>query len=407
MSAWYESLVHSQFLKIYIIINLIFVFCIAICVITEKKRINGGSYRDIQKIRSVRRAKWAWVGIFVGFFGITTVEAAQYFMRHETVTMAMEIGVLGLGFIGALAGALWGSIKGRRMQSTDGFGSADAMLYNGGSQPLTNKPLISMTKISSASTQFYKKLFPLFWFGFLTFFIIGMIKDRVYEKAPEALLIPWIALVVGVIVMKKLVWDLADEVYDCGDFLFIKKSSIEERVKLSDIMNVSASTNTNPQRITLRLVHPVQLGSEISFSPVVPFVSLNPFAKNKIAEDLIIRVDQARAQRQLDPIKINPEGDFPHHRPAQMTKLRLITFAFWLIVNGIAIPFLWHQEQEYRTKEYVIKGRGSHAKVIKKSDDPDYYDSRMSYFWVGYIAVPLLGGLVLYQGVRKIENGKA
>lgn len=90
-----------------------------------------------------------------------------------------------------------------------------------------------------------------------------------------------------------------------------------------------------------------------------------------------------------------------------MTRLRLTFLTFWLIVNGIALPFLWHQEQEYRTKEYVIKGRGSHAKVIKKSDDPDYYNSRMSYFWVGYIAVPLLGGFVLYRGVRKIEKGGA
>jgi hypothetical protein len=299
MSTWYESLVHSQFLKIFIVINLIFVCSIAMCLITESRQINTVSYLDVQKIRSVRRAKWALIGMFIGFIGIATVETAQYIVLYGTITKALEIGALSLGFIGALAGALWGSIKGRRMQTTDGFGSADAILYDGGSQPLANKSEISMTKISSTSTQFYKKFLPLFLFGFLTFFIVGLIRDRIYEKAPIALLVPCLGVFLGFIIMKKLVWDLADEVYDCGDFLFIKKSGIEERVELSNIMNVSASTNTNPQRITLRLVRPGQFGAEISFSPTTPFISLNPFAKNPIIEDLIIRVDQARTKRQV------------------------------------------------------------------------------------------------------------
>jgi len=163
--------------------------------------------------------------------------------------------------------------------------------------PIANKSNIYMTKISSTSTQFYKKVLPLFWFGFLTFFIIGLIRGRIYEKAPIALLVPFMGVFFGFFIMKKLVWDLADEVYDCGKFLFVKNSGMEERVELSNIMNVSASTYTNPQRITLKLVCPGQFGAEISFSPTTPFI-INPFAKNKIAEDLIVRVDQARTLRQ-------------------------------------------------------------------------------------------------------------
>lgn len=102
--------------------------------------------------------------------------------------------------------------------------------------------------------------------------------------------------VFGFFLMKKLVWDLIDEVYDGGDFLLIKNKSKEERIALSNIMNVSASTNMNPPRITLRLVAPVRLGKEISFSPKFKF-SINPFAKNEIAEDLIVRVDKARSNR--------------------------------------------------------------------------------------------------------------
>jgi hypothetical protein len=61
-------------------------------------------------------------------------------------------------------------------------------------------------------------------------------------------------------------------------------------------MNVNASTYVNPPRITLRLVTPGRFGNEIAFSPIAGF-RLNPFAKNKIAEDLIVRVDRARSKR--------------------------------------------------------------------------------------------------------------
>ena len=145
-------------------------------------------------------------------------------------------------------------------------------------------------------TYFHKRLFPLLWFGFLAFFIFVAMKDRIYEKAPMALAVPCLMAIFGYFLMKKLVWDLADEVYDGGEFLLVRNGDREERVSLSNIMNVSASTNMNPQRITLRLVQPGQLGTEVTFSPVTSF-TINPFAKNRIAEDLISRVDKARARR--------------------------------------------------------------------------------------------------------------
>lgn len=71
-----------------------------------------------------------------------------------------------------------------------------------------------------------------------------------------------------------------------------------KRVFPADIMNVSVSTMMNPPRVTLRLRHPTRLGSEILFSPARSFRWL-PFgdSKNAIAEDLIVRVDQARSKR--------------------------------------------------------------------------------------------------------------
>ncbi|HEY2628588.1 MAG TPA: hypothetical protein VGI57_05640, partial [Usitatibacter sp.] len=95
------------------------------------------------------------------------------------------------------------------------------------------------------------------------------------------------------ILFRKVVWDLMDEVYDGGDYLLVKNGDKEDRIQLSNIMNVSASTMVNPPRVTLRLVTPCRFGKEVTFSPVRPF-TLNPFAKNTIAENLIERVDKAR-----------------------------------------------------------------------------------------------------------------
>lgn len=294
MSTWNESLVHSQFLKIDVTIIMIFVCCIANCIFIEKKRIDGGSYRDVQKIRSIRRAKWAWIGMFTGYFSITTFEAAQYIARHGIVTTEMQIGVLGFGMLGTLAGGLWGSIKGRRMQAADGLGSADAILYSGSSSKShLGNTYISMTKISSSSTQFYKRFLPLFLGGFFLYFILGEVKFMIHGHVPVIFIVIICVFIADFVIRKNIVSGLSDEIYDCGDFLFIKNNDIEERVELSNIMKVNVSTMTSPQQIVLKLVTPGKFGQEIKFSPIAPFLNL-PFLKNKIAENLIVRVDQAR-----------------------------------------------------------------------------------------------------------------
>jgi hypothetical protein len=152
-------------------------------------------------------------------------------------------------------------------------------------------------RISSKTTWFHKKAFPFLWFGFLAFFLLIGVVSGVVAEAPVFVVVPMALAAFGFVLMKLLIWDLVDEVRDGGDYLIVRNRGDEARVPLSEIMNVSASTHINPPRITLRLVRPGKFGNEITFSPVTPF-SLNPFAKNAIAEDLIVRVDRARAQRQ-------------------------------------------------------------------------------------------------------------
>jgi hypothetical protein len=155
-----------------------------------------------------------------------------------------------------------------------------------------------MTKISSKSTFFHKRAFPVLWFGIIGIGAAIAVWSGAFEKAPITLVGPAFLAVFGFFLMRHLVWDLADEVFDGGDYLLVRNRGVEERVPLSNIMNVSASTMVNPARITLRLAERGRFGNEIVFSPARS-MTFNPFAKSAIAEDLIVRVDKARAQRVL------------------------------------------------------------------------------------------------------------
>ena len=153
-----------------------------------------------------------------------------------------------------------------------------------------------MKTISSGKLFFLKKVFPIVWFGFLIFFVVGAVATGALRQGPAAIMlfiVPAFMAVIGVFILRNFIWDLMDDVQDAGDYLVVRRGSEEETIRLDNIMNVSVSTNMNPPRITLRLAKPGRFGNEVAFSPYRPF-SLNPFAKNAIAEDLIVRVDAAR-----------------------------------------------------------------------------------------------------------------
>jgi hypothetical protein len=151
-------------------------------------------------------------------------------------------------------------------------------------------------KISGGSTFYYKRVLPVLLFGLPLFslcmaFFASHVRPPLIAFLPVLLLVPFFYFL-----MRKLVWDLADEVWDGGDHLVVKIGDQSETVPLANIMNVSASTLVNPPRITLRLVNPGRFGQEISFSPPRNSI-LNPFARNPVADDLIERVHRARPSR--------------------------------------------------------------------------------------------------------------
>jgi hypothetical protein len=153
-----------------------------------------------------------------------------------------------------------------------------------------------MKKISGGSTFYYERILPVMLFGLPVFFLY-ITFSAPHGPPPLLGLLPMLVLVpIFYLMLRKLVWDLADEVWDGGDHLVVKIGIDSETVPLSNIMNVSASTLVNPPRITLRLMNPGRFGQEISFSP--PRNSIfNPFARNPVADDLIERVHRAKPLR--------------------------------------------------------------------------------------------------------------
>lgn len=153
-----------------------------------------------------------------------------------------------------------------------------------------------MKKISSSLTVVTKKIFPAFWFGILAIFFIFSLTSGAADRDPMFLIVPVLMAVIGYFAVKKFVWILVDEVYDCGDFLIVRNRGDEDRIPLANVMNVDPSTFVNPPRITLRLASPSKWGTEVVFSPIRRSIS-NPFARNAVAQDLIVRVDRARRSR--------------------------------------------------------------------------------------------------------------
>jgi len=154
-----------------------------------------------------------------------------------------------------------------------------------------------MNRISSRATFYQKRIFPLVFFGpqvavFSILVFIGLSSGR-YPPIP-VLVIPIFMGVIFFFIMKIMVFDLVDEVWDAGDVLIIKNKNQEERVALSDIMNVSYSPVGGAQRVTLLLRRPNSFGVRIHFCPPL---SLLPFRGSPVVDDLIQRIDAKRLSR--------------------------------------------------------------------------------------------------------------
>jgi hypothetical protein len=94
--------------------------------------------------------------------------------------------------------------------------------------------------------------------------------------------------------MKKLVFNLVDEVFDVGDALLVRSGGREERIALADIKNVNYFPYMSPPQVTLSLRRPTVFGDTIVFC--APF-RIMPLSSSPIIDDLVDRIDAARQKR--------------------------------------------------------------------------------------------------------------
>lgn len=147
-----------------------------------------------------------------------------------------------------------------------------------------------MKKISG-SAFFTKKVFPFLFLGTLAvFFVAGMVSGGNLDSVSLPLSLTILAIFVFNL-PKKLVGDLADEVYDGGDYLLFKKSGKEQRVLLQDVRSINSVSMSVPRKIAIQSRSTGPLGKELVFSPPIGsiFRSTHP-----LAHELNERVEQSQ-----------------------------------------------------------------------------------------------------------------
>ena len=154
-----------------------------------------------------------------------------------------------------------------------------------------------MLLMSSRMTFFYKRVFPIIWFGFLAvFFLIALVKGLATNPISNLpfLIVPVVMAIVGYQLMKKMAFDLVDEVFDLGDALLVRNGGQEERIALADIKNVNFFPYMSPPQVTLSLRRPSVFGDTIVFCAQARIMPLSP---SPMTEKLVDRIDAARRER--------------------------------------------------------------------------------------------------------------
>jgi len=150
-------------------------------------------------------------------------------------------------------------------------------------------------RISSRSTSFYKRVFPVLWIGTLggVLLLTAFVGRRSPDVPSIAFLVPALMMVLGYLLFRKLLFDLMDEVWDNGNELIVVNDGHVEHLPFSNIMNVSYAGLSNPKRVTLSLRKAGRWGTRLSFALPMNY-SFAYLTEHPLVENLIKRADDAR-----------------------------------------------------------------------------------------------------------------
>jgi|GEM_PF-6845703 len=150
-----------------------------------------------------------------------------------------------------------------------------------------------MKRISSAWTVGIKYVLPAL--GLLILMGYGGLLLTDPQLRREPVFIAWMSLLLVVfpLIFFLFTWNLADVVEDHGSFLLVRRRGVEARVPLAEVLNVAMDRTNRMRRLALRLRTAGVFGDEVQFIPLSNR-ALKVFARNAVAEDLMLRVDAAR-----------------------------------------------------------------------------------------------------------------
>ncbi len=142
-------------------------------------------------------------------------------------------------------------------------------------------------------TFYYKRIFPMAFFGIVLLVTVAPLLTGSGSAQFPLSFVFFLAVFVAFayVVMKMLVFDLVDEVWDDGDALVVRNGASKARIAMTDIKNVSYSPLMSPPRVTLSLRRPSIFGKKVTFCAPMRFV---PFAPSPIVDELIDRIDARR-----------------------------------------------------------------------------------------------------------------
>jgi hypothetical protein len=156
-----------------------------------------------------------------------------------------------------------------------------------------------MKKLTSDNTHLHKRVFPGIYFGFCGVFFLATLVLVFTHRIPIFFPLHALFMVVfGYFIMKTISFDLVDEVYDYGDALLFRNAGKSVRVNLSDIEWVKYLTGTHLPRVTILLKVESELGDRLTFLAQGNWI---PFKKHRNIEDLIKRVDNLEANKEVEP----------------------------------------------------------------------------------------------------------
>ena len=142
-------------------------------------------------------------------------------------------------------------------------------------------------------TRFEKGVIPIVVVSAVVIGGVTFAVTRPLEQTWWSLLMGLLFIVVFAIAYRFRIWPLADEVFDGGDHLLVRRRGEEQRVRFEDIADLSLSRSGKSHRMTVELKSPGRFGEKIVFLPH-KHLSFNPFAQDPLEKELLARVAAAR-----------------------------------------------------------------------------------------------------------------